>query len=191
MKSSSYIGVGQNNGDTTDTVHISLLIWCWTTFSTSTATSFSEWTLTSFEQTVMEFYTILLEEYLQVALEILEVGICFSSLQNWKECLNDVQCDDYAGQGRCWFSPSCSSNRDWTVPAVWIEALSSWTTASFFGNNVWILGCIWLLNLSMYPLAVIRLWRVIMGQTGFHDIATQTITEPPPCFTLVSRHSGL
>jgi hypothetical protein len=25
--------VGQNNGNTTDTVHISLLIWCWTTFS--------------------------------------------------------------------------------------------------------------------------------------------------------------
>jgi hypothetical protein len=27
-----YIGAGQNHGNTIDTVHISLLIWCWTTF---------------------------------------------------------------------------------------------------------------------------------------------------------------
>jgi hypothetical protein len=27
-----HTGIGQNNGNTTDTVHISLLIWCWTTF---------------------------------------------------------------------------------------------------------------------------------------------------------------
>jgi hypothetical protein len=26
-----HTGIGQNNGNTTDTVHISLLIWCWTT----------------------------------------------------------------------------------------------------------------------------------------------------------------
>jgi hypothetical protein len=37
--------------------------------------SFLEWTLARFEQSVAEFYTIL-EEYLQTALEILEVGIC-------------------------------------------------------------------------------------------------------------------
>jgi hypothetical protein len=40
--------------------------------------SFSEWTCTSLEQSLEEFYTILLEEHLQVALEMLEVGICFS-----------------------------------------------------------------------------------------------------------------
>jgi hypothetical protein len=39
--------------------------------------SFLEWTLTSFEQSVAEFYTILLE-HLQVALEMLEMGICSS-----------------------------------------------------------------------------------------------------------------
>jgi hypothetical protein len=31
-----------------------------------------------FEQSYMEFYTILPEEHLQVALEMLEVGICSS-----------------------------------------------------------------------------------------------------------------
>jgi hypothetical protein len=40
--------------------------------------SFLEWTRTSFEQSIAEFYTILLEEHLQVALEMLEVGICSS-----------------------------------------------------------------------------------------------------------------
>jgi hypothetical protein len=35
-------------------------------------------TCTSFEQSPAEFYTILLEEHLQVALEMLEVGICSS-----------------------------------------------------------------------------------------------------------------
>jgi hypothetical protein len=40
--------------------------------------SFFEWTRTSFEHFVAEFYTLLLEEYLQIALEMLEVGICSS-----------------------------------------------------------------------------------------------------------------
>jgi hypothetical protein len=39
--------------------------------------SFLEWTHTSFEQRVAKFY-IILEEHLQVALEMLEVGICSS-----------------------------------------------------------------------------------------------------------------
>jgi hypothetical protein len=37
--------------------------------------SFLEWTRTSFEQSVAELCTILLEEHLQFALEILEVRI--------------------------------------------------------------------------------------------------------------------
>jgi hypothetical protein len=40
--------------------------------------SFLDWTPASFEHSVAEFYTILLEEHVQVALEILEVGICSS-----------------------------------------------------------------------------------------------------------------
>jgi hypothetical protein len=45
--------------------------------------SFLEWTRTSLEQSLAKFYTILLEEHLQVALEMLEVGIC-SSLKSLK-----------------------------------------------------------------------------------------------------------
>jgi hypothetical protein len=40
--------------------------------------SFLELTYTSFEESLVEMYTILLEEHLQVALEVLEVGICTS-----------------------------------------------------------------------------------------------------------------
>jgi hypothetical protein len=40
--------------------------------------SFLQWTLTSFEQSVAKFYTISLEEHIQVALEMVEVGICSS-----------------------------------------------------------------------------------------------------------------
>jgi hypothetical protein len=40
--------------------------------------TFLEWTRTSFEQSVVEFYNILLKKHLQVALEMLEVGIYYS-----------------------------------------------------------------------------------------------------------------
>jgi hypothetical protein len=40
--------------------------------------SLLECTVTSFEQSLVKFYTILLEEHLQVALEMLEVEICSS-----------------------------------------------------------------------------------------------------------------
>jgi hypothetical protein len=41
------------------------------------------WTRTSFKQTLVEFYNVLLEEHLQVALEMLALGICsHSSLKN-------------------------------------------------------------------------------------------------------------
>jgi hypothetical protein len=63
----------------------------------------------------------------------------------------------------------------------------SWKTAPLFRNNVRIKGCTWICNLSMYFLAVIQPWRVIMGPTEYHDIAAQTITEPPPCFTLGTK----
>jgi hypothetical protein len=50
---------------------------------------------------------------------------------------------------------------------VWMEALSSWKTASFFGNNVWIMGCAWLPYPFTYSLAVIWPWRVIMVPTEY------------------------
>jgi hypothetical protein len=40
--------------------------------------SILEWIRTNLEQSVVKFYTILLEEHLKVALEMLEVGIYFS-----------------------------------------------------------------------------------------------------------------
>jgi hypothetical protein len=40
--------------------------------------SFLVWTRTGSEQHIAEFYAILLEEHFQVALEMLEVGICSS-----------------------------------------------------------------------------------------------------------------
>jgi hypothetical protein len=40
--------------------------------------SFMKWACTSFEQSLAEFYTILLEEHLNVALQMLVVGICCS-----------------------------------------------------------------------------------------------------------------
>jgi hypothetical protein len=39
---------------------------------------FLECTRTSFEQPLAEFDIILLEEHFQIALEMLEVGVCFS-----------------------------------------------------------------------------------------------------------------
>jgi hypothetical protein len=53
---------------------------------------------------------------------------------------------DCAGQGRCWISPLCSSNHDWTVPAVWMGALSSWKTASLF-RGLGIAALPWMLDL--------------------------------------------
>jgi hypothetical protein len=87
--------------------------------------------------------------------------------------------DDCAGQGRCRSSPSCSSNHDWTVQAMWIGALPLWKTTSFFRKNIWIMGCTWLPNLSTYSVPVIQPWRVIMGPTEYHDIAAQNSNCSP------------
>jgi hypothetical protein len=71
--------VGQNNGNTTDTcVHFFINMVLGHLLLSTELQSFLEWTHTSFEQTLAEFYTILLEEHIQVALEVLEVGICSS-----------------------------------------------------------------------------------------------------------------
>jgi hypothetical protein len=74
---------------------------------------------------------------------------------------------------------------------VWRGAMSSWKTATLFGNNIWIMGCSCLPNLLRHSLAVIRPWRVIMEPTDYRDTVVQTITEPPPCFNDVTRHPGL
>jgi hypothetical protein len=53
------------------TVHIYLLMWCWTTFCLQYGRSPWNGLGISFEESIAEFYTILLEEHLQVALEML------------------------------------------------------------------------------------------------------------------------
>jgi hypothetical protein len=98
---------------------------------------------------------------------------------------------DCAGQGRCWSSPSCSWNHDWTVPSVWMRVLE---TASLFGNNVWIMGWVHLIIQPVYVLPCSN--SAVKGNNGanriqYHDIAAQTITEPSPCFTVGTRNSGL
>jgi hypothetical protein len=62
-----------------------------------------ESTHTSFEQSLAEFYIILLEERLQVALEMLDVGICLSLLVSKTGLSGSVmfKSGDCAGQGRC------------------------------------------------------------------------------------------
>jgi len=46
-------------------------------------------------------------------------------------------------------------------------------------------------KLSTQSLAVFRPFRVITGPAEYHDIAAQIITDPPPCFTVGTRHLGL
>jgi hypothetical protein len=46
--------------------------------------------------------------------------------------------------------------------------LSSWKTAS--GNNIWTTGCTWLRNISMWSLAVIWPFRVIIGPVAYPGI---------------------
>jgi hypothetical protein len=67
-----YTGVGQNNGNTTDIFIDMVLDHLVPSVQPQT---FLEWTHTSFEKSLEEFYTILLEEHLQVALGMLDVGI--------------------------------------------------------------------------------------------------------------------
>jgi hypothetical protein len=62
----------ENNGNTKIIVYISFLIRCWTNFCLKYNRSPWNGPFTSFEQSLAEFYTILLEEHLQVALEMLE-----------------------------------------------------------------------------------------------------------------------
>jgi hypothetical protein len=166
-------GVGQINGKTTDTVHILSLIWCWTIFVFNTATvllgtdSYKFWTVSS--RTVYHSSWRIPSSYFRDV----GVGNLFLNLvSKTDQSISMVfKYGDYGGHGRCWSSPSCFSNQDWTVSAVWMGTLLSWKTTSLFGNNVWIVGCTWLPNLFTYSLAVIGPWNVIMGPTVYHDIA--------------------
>jgi hypothetical protein len=71
-------GVGQNNGNTTDTIYFFMNTVSDHLLLSMMPQTFLKWTCTSFEKPLAEFYTILLEEHLQVALEMLQMGICSS-----------------------------------------------------------------------------------------------------------------
>jgi hypothetical protein len=147
-------------------------------------------------KSVAEFYTILLEVHLQVASEMLRGGNLFLTLVSKTDHSGSVmfKSGECTSEGRCWSSPSWSSNHDWTDPAVWMWALPSWETASLFGNDVWIMGCTRLPNLSTYSLVVSD--TAVKGNNGtnkilYHGIAAQATTEPSFCFTVGTRHSGV
>jgi hypothetical protein len=61
------------NGNPADTAHISFLIWSSTLFCLQYCSSSS-----SFEQSLVKYFTILLQEDLEVDLQMLEVGISSS-----------------------------------------------------------------------------------------------------------------
>jgi hypothetical protein len=64
-------------------------------------------------------------------------------------------------------------------------------TASLLGNDTWTIGCTWLPEMSKYSPAVIRPLRVVTGPAEYQDTSAQIITDPPPCFTVGTRHSRL
>jgi hypothetical protein len=140
---------------------------------------FLEWTRTSLEQSLLEFYTIHVRGgnlFLTLVSKIDQSG---SMLFKFGDC---------AGQGRCWSSSSRSSNHDWTVPVVWMGTLSSWKIASMFENSVWIMDAhiTQPVHVHVFPCNN----SALKGNNGTKS-ATQTTTEPPPYFTVGSRHSGL
>jgi hypothetical protein len=114
---------------------------------------FFQWALTSLEYSLSEFYTILLEEHLQLALRMSEVGyVAHFSLQKWPDWFNDVQIWWCARQWLHLYALQTTTEQfqlcDWE--------LSSWKIAALFENNDWVLGCT---------------WRVIMGP-HYHITAT-------------------
>jgi hypothetical protein len=72
---------------------------------------------------------------------------------------------------------------------VWANIILK--TASLLANSIWTTGCTWLPKMSTQPLAVIQPFRVIIGPAEYQHIAAQITTDPPPCFTVGTRHSLL
>jgi hypothetical protein len=73
-----HTGIGQNNGNTTDAVHISLLIWCWTTVCLQFSHNPRNGLIQVLNTLWQNFIPFFVKEHLQGALEMLEVGICSS-----------------------------------------------------------------------------------------------------------------
>jgi hypothetical protein len=116
-------------GNTTDTVHISTLIWCWATFfGFNTASVF-------LGMDSHKFWTVSSGSLYHFSWSYWRwKSVPHSSLRNWREWFSDVQI-----WWLCWPGKMLKFTFmlfDWTVPAVWMGTLSSWKTAWLFGNNV-------------------------------------------------------
>jgi hypothetical protein len=123
----THTGFEQNNGNTTYTVHISLLIWCWTTFCLQYSCSpwvdsYMFWTISSRILYHCSWRTSS-NCFRDVGGRNLFLRLVSRTDQNGSVMF---KYGDFAGQGSCWSSPSCFSHHDWTVSAVWMETLLSW-----------------------------------------------------------------
>jgi hypothetical protein len=128
-------GVEQTNGNSTGTVHISLLIWCWTAFcllysrNTFGMESYKFWTVSS----EILYHSFWRSCFRDVGGGNLFLNVVSKTYHSGPILFRPGEC---AAQGKRWSSPLCFSNHNWIVPAVWMGALSSWKTAALFGNNV-------------------------------------------------------
>jgi hypothetical protein len=115
-----YTGAGWNNANTADTVHIYLLILCWITFRLQYNCSpwddpYKFWTACS---------GILYHSSWRTSSSYFRDvggGNLFLTLVSKTHQSGSVmfKYGDCASQGK-WISPSCSSNHDWIVAAVWM-----------------------------------------------------------------------
>jgi hypothetical protein len=95
--------------ETLRTLHISLLIWCWTIFAFSTDAVLLGMDSTSFEQSLVEFVYHSSWKTPSSCFRDVGGGNIFPTLVSKTVQSGSVtfRCGDYADQGRCWSSPSC------------------------------------------------------------------------------------
>jgi hypothetical protein len=164
-----YTGAGQNNVNTTDTIVLYFFINMvfFHLLPSIQPQSFLEWTCTRFEQSLAEYHA-----------SWSLFSSCFRGTGGGTQFLTLVfknnhsgsmifKSSDWASHERCWNLPSCSSNHDSSSSYVNGGTVFFLETESLFVNNIWIKGCIWLPNLSMYSLAVIQPWKIIMKPTEY------------------------
>jgi hypothetical protein len=164
-------------------LQISLLIWFWTTFRhQDSPNSLLEWTPITVSSGIWyhSFWRTSSSCFRSVGGGNLFLTVVSKTNQSGSMMFKSGH---YAGQRRCWSSPS---NHDWTVLAVWMGTLSSWKTASLFGMHLFTQPA------HLLPCSNSAIKRI--NETNrilYYDIAVETIIEPPPCFTVGTRHSGL
>jgi hypothetical protein len=114
-------GVGQNNGNTADTVHISLLICCWTTFWLQYSRSPSWNGLVQVWRPSSRILYYSSPRTCSACFRDVGGGNLFLTLVSKTDQSASLmfKSGDCAGQGRCWCSPSCCSeitSGSWDAP---------------------------------------------------------------------------